>query len=158
MEEQRSLPKSIDYTDVLPQSVPAVARRKKFYPVNGTAFSAGGTREIRVPIHSTNGMLDPLQSYIEFEVENTSGAHTLGPDIGGGNVYFEEIRIEQGGRVLTKTTNFNRLHSAILAPCKDHNKRKKYDSIVFTLPHKQFLKISMDSTKVTIDYLSIMLL
>ena len=129
MEEQRSLPKSIDYTDVLPQSVPAVAKRKKFYPVNGTTFNPGGTREIRVPIHSTNGMMDPLQSYIQFEIRNTDGAITFGPDLGGGSVYFEEIRIEQGGRVLTKTTNFNRLHSAILSPCQDHLEGKTYNSI-----------------------------
>ena len=71
MEEQRALPKSIDYSDVLPQSVPAVAKRKKFYPVNGATFTPAGTREIRVPIHSTNGMMDPLQSYIQFEIRNT---------------------------------------------------------------------------------------
>ena len=129
MEEQRALPKSIDYSDVLPQAVPAVAKRKKFYPVNGADFTCGTTREIRIPIHSSNGLMDCLQSYLEFEVFNDAAALSFAPDLGGGTSFFEEIRIEQGGRVLTKTNEFNRLHAAILSPCQDHFEAAGYQSI-----------------------------
>ena len=114
MELERSIPRSINYQDVLPVAVPAVARRKKFYPVNGTAFNHLGTNEIRVPIHSINSMLDPQHSYIEFFVEN-NGVRTVAFDLGGAHTFFDEIRVEQGGRVLAREQQHNRLHAAILS-------------------------------------------
>jgi len=114
MDLERSIPRSINYQDVLPVAVPAVARRRKFYPVNGTTFNFLGTNEIRVPIHSVNSMLDPQHSYIEFFIQN-NGARTVGFDIGGGHTLFDEIRLEQGGRVLAREDEHNRLHAGILS-------------------------------------------
>ena len=114
MELERSIPKSINYQDVLPVAVPAVARRKKFFPANGTVFNHTGSNEIRVEIGSTNSMLDPQHSYIEFFVDNQTG-QTIGFDLGGGHVMFKEIRVEQGGRVLAREQEHNRLHAAILS-------------------------------------------
>lgn len=114
MELERSIPKSINYQDVLPVAVPAVARRKKFYPANGTTFNHTGSNEIRVEIGSTNSMLDPQHSYIEFFVQNNT-AQTVGFDLGGGHVMFKEVRVEQGGRVLAREQEHNRLHAAILS-------------------------------------------
>ena len=82
MELTRSIPKSINYQDVLPVAVPAVARRKKFYPANGTTFNFTGSNEIRVEIGSPNTMLDAQHSYIEFFVQNNT-AQTIGFDLGG---------------------------------------------------------------------------
>ena len=117
--ESRSLPKSIDYSDVLPKAIPAVARRRKFYPQNGTSFNFIGTREIRIEIGSVNSLMDPSHSYLEFECRNTNGAATFGYDIGGGNCLFQNVRVEQGGRVLTEVREYHRLHSAILNYCQD---------------------------------------
>jgi len=114
MELERSIPRSINYQDVLPVAVPAVARRRKFYPVNGTTFNFLGTGEIRVPIHSVNSMLDPQHSYVEYFVFN-NGARTFGMDLGGAHTMFEEIRLEQGGRVLAREQNHARLHAGILS-------------------------------------------
>lgn len=114
MELERSIPKSINYQDVLPVAVPAVARRKKFYPANGTTFNFQGSNEIRVEIGSTNAMLDPQHSYIEFFVENNT-AQTVGFDLGGAHTMFREIRVEQGGRVIAREQEHNRLHAAILS-------------------------------------------
>ena len=114
MELERSIPKSINYQDVLPVAVPAVARRKKFYPANGTTFNHTGSNEIRVEIGSTNSMLDPQHSYVEFFVQNNT-AQTVGFDLGGGHVMFKEIRVEQGGRVIAREQEHNRLHAAILS-------------------------------------------
>tara|TARA_R100001440_G_scaffold56854_1_gene76647 strand:+ start:5370 stop:6875 length:1506 start_codon:yes stop_codon:yes gene_type:complete len=115
MEMERSIPKSIDFQDVLPVAVPAVARRRRFFPQGGSSgFSHQGTREIRIELGSVNSMLDPQHSYLEFLVENVSG-QTVGFDIGGGHVFFEEVRVEQAGRVLARETAHNRLHAGILS-------------------------------------------
>lgn len=114
MELTRSIPKSINYQDVLPVAVPAVARRKKFYPANGTTFNFTGSNEIRVEIGSPNSMLDAQHSYIEFFVQNNT-AQTIGFDLGGGHAMFREVRVEQGGRVIAREQEHNRLHAAILS-------------------------------------------
>ena len=75
---ERSIPKSINYQDVLPVAVPAVARRRRFFPANGTTFNALGSNEIRIEVGSTNALLDPQHSYLEFQITNTNGAQSLG--------------------------------------------------------------------------------
>ena len=118
--ESKSLPKNIDYSDVLPQSVPAIARRRKFYSSNGANFSFGGSRDIRIDIQSVNSMLDTTHSYLEFVIENKNAAGaTFGADVGGGAVFFDTLRIEQGGRVLSECQEFNRFNSAILSPAQE---------------------------------------
>ena len=69
----RKLPGSIDYSAVLPMSVPAMSRRRKFYPVNGGSFSSQGNSEIRIQISSQNALLDPAHSYLDFSVTNRTG-------------------------------------------------------------------------------------
>ena len=127
--ESRSLPKSIDYSDVLPKAIPAVARRRKFYPQNGTTFNAGGSREIRIDIHSVNSLMDPHASYLEVEVQNNNAAATFGIDIGGGHCLFETCRVEQGGRVLTEIQEYNRLHAAILNYTQDSTDSQRTASL-----------------------------
>ena len=113
---ERGIPKSIDYNDVLPVAVPAVARRRRFYPQGGASgFNAVGTREIRIEIGSVNCLLDVQHSYLEMFAENRSAAVNVGFDIGGGHVLFEEVRVEQAGRVLAREQEHNRLHAGILS-------------------------------------------
>jgi len=115
MEVARGIPKSIDYNDVLPVAVPAVARRRRFYPQGGASgFNALGTREIRIEIGSVNSLLDVQHSYLEMFAENRS-AQNVGFDIGGGHVLFDEVRVEQAGRVLAREQEHNRLHAGILS-------------------------------------------
>ena len=112
---ERGIPKSIDYNDVLPVAVPAVARRRRFYPQGGASgFNAQGTREIRIEIGSVNSLLDVQHSYLEMFAENRA-AQNIGFDIGGGHVLFDEVRVEQAGRVLAREQEHNRLHSGILS-------------------------------------------
>lgn len=118
--EDRSIPKSIDYQDVLPVAVPAVARRRRYYPQNGTIFNEVGSREIRIELSSTNAMLDPAHSYLEFFVFNLDGGGaTFGADLGGGHCLFDEIRVEQGGRVLAREQEHHRLHAGILSASQE---------------------------------------
>jgi hypothetical protein len=127
--ENRSLPKNIDYSDVLPQSVPAIQRRRKFYPANGATFSNKSNKQIRIEVSSANALLDPLNSYIEFDVRNNNGAITFGADIGGGAIFFDTLTIEQGGRVLSKCQEYNKLNSKILAMSQEQLGGKLQDSI-----------------------------
>ena len=115
MDMERGMPKSINYQDVLPVAVPAVARRRRFYPANGTTFNHVGTSEIRIEIGSVNSLLDPQHSYLELFVRNNNAARTLGFEIGGGHVLFDEVRVEQAGRVLAREQSHNRLHAGILS-------------------------------------------
>tara|TARA_R110000787_G_scaffold45350_1_gene110637 strand:- start:836 stop:2344 length:1509 start_codon:yes stop_codon:yes gene_type:complete len=125
---ERSIPKSINYQDVLPVAVPAVARRRRFYPANGTNFNAGGTSEIRIEIGSVNSLLDTQHSYLEMFILNSS-VNTVGFDIGGGHVMFSEIRVEQAGRVLAREQSHNRLHAAILSTTQVNTDGQTSESI-----------------------------
>ena len=122
------LPGSINYQDILPVAVPAVARRRRFYPQNGTAFNAAGSSEIRIELPSQNSMLDPIHSYLEFNVTNTSGFN-FGADIGGGHIFFDEVSVEQGGRVLARQQAHNRLHAGILSVAQVNDNGAQTESI-----------------------------
>lgn len=63
--------------------------------------------------------MDATHSYLEFECRNTNAAATFGYDIGGGNCLFQNMRVEQGGRVITEIREYHRLHSAILNYSQD---------------------------------------
>ena len=119
---ERKMPSSIDYSDVLPLSVPAVSRRRKFFPVNGGEFSDIGNNEIRIPIHSTNALLDVEHSYLDFTLTNNNiaagnpGAVNFSPDLGGAAMFFSRVRVEQQGKVLSDTQEYNRLMASVLNP------------------------------------------
>lgn len=109
------MPSTIDYSRMLPLSIPAMASRRKFFPSNGSTFSRQGNRQIRIEIGHPSALLDASHSYLEIRLSNT-GAQTFGMDLGGANCLFENIRLEQGGKLLSYTQASNRLHSAILSP------------------------------------------
>ena len=114
---ERKLPSTIDYSDVLPMSVPAVSRRRKFYPVNGGEFAAQALNEIRIPLDSQTALCDVDHSYLQFTVTNTNAAATLSLDAGGAAMFWSRVRIEQAGKVLSDTNEYNRLMASVLNPC-----------------------------------------
>ena len=109
------MPSTIDYSRMLPLSIPAMASRRKYYPSNGSTFSRQGNRQIRIEIAHPSALLDPTHSYVQLKLNN-AGAQTFGMDLGGANCLFESVRVEQGGKLLSYTQASNRLHSAILSP------------------------------------------
>ena len=113
--EPRVMPSTIDYSTMLPLSIPAMAQRRKYFPSNGSTFSAAGNRQIRIEIAHPSALLDATHSYLEFAVNN-AGGQTFGLDTGGANCFFDSIRVEQGGKLLSYVQGNNRLHSAILSP------------------------------------------
>tara|TARA_R110000824_G_scaffold57212_1_gene155821 strand:- start:604 stop:2076 length:1473 start_codon:yes stop_codon:yes gene_type:complete len=126
--EPRVMPSTIDYSSMLPLSIPAMASRRKFFPSNGSTFSRQGNRQIRIEIGHPSALLDPSHSFLELRVSN-SGAQTFGLDLGGANCFFENIRVEQGGKILSYTQASNRLHSAILAPVQTSSEGISTESV-----------------------------
>ena len=117
------LPRSIDYGAHLPVGVPAIQRRRRFYPTTGATFGPGQIEEIRIDLESANQLLDPANSYLDFEVVNNDIAQSVGFDCSD-QVFFDTIRIEQGGRVLSRVTGYNRLNCTALSMCQtNHNGR-----------------------------------
>lgn len=128
MEEPRVMPSTIDYSRMLPLSIPAMASRRKFFPSNGSTFSRQGNNQIRIEVAHPSALLDPTHSYLELKVTN-NGAQTFGMDLGGANCLFKSIRLEQGGKSLSYTQESHRLHSAILAPVQTTSEGNATESI-----------------------------
>ena len=115
----RQLPSTIDYSRVLPLSIPAIAKRHRYFAQNGANFNFTGTREIRIPVSSQSALLDAAHSFLEFEVvNNAAGGATFGPDLAGGMNFFARASLEQGGKVLSRCDEIGRLHASVLAPCQ----------------------------------------
>tara|TARA_R110002020_G_scaffold6200_2_gene25897 strand:- start:962 stop:2407 length:1446 start_codon:yes stop_codon:yes gene_type:complete len=116
---ERQLPSTIDYSSILPLSIPAIAKRHKFYPQNGSNFTRATTSEIRIQVSSQNALLDASHGYLEFELLNQSAAGlTFGMDLAGGMGVFDRVAIEQGGKVLSECLDANRLYASVLNPCQ----------------------------------------
>eukprot|EP01043_Picozoa_sp_COSAG02_P127315 COSAG02_NODE_64668_length_260_cov_0.590062_1_plen_73_part_10 len=68
--EGRVLPKTLDYTDVLPLAVESRSRRRTFFPINGQSFQSGGANIIRIDL-SADALLDTQHSYLRFTMKPT---------------------------------------------------------------------------------------
>ena len=112
---ERVLPKTIDYTDVLPLAVESKSRRRTFFPSNGATFNSDGNNIIRIDI-SADALLDTQHSYLRFT--NTFAAATAGIDFAGGHSFIRRLRIEQSGTILEDIQNYNKLMGGIVLPCQ----------------------------------------
>ncbi len=127
---ERVLPKTLDYTDVLPLAVESRARRRTFFPVNGQSFTSDGANIIRIDL-SADALLDTQHSYLRFDF--TPVGQTCGIDSAGGHAFIRRLRIEQSGVVLEDINAYNRLMGAIVLPCQsgtDHNKERSITEFV----------------------------
>lgn len=122
--EGRVLPKTLDYTDVLPLAVESRSRRRTFFPINGQSFQSGGANIIRIDL-SADALLDTQHSYLRFTMKPT--ATTCGIDYAGGHGFIKRLRVEQSGVVLEDINSYNRLMGAVVMPCmsgEDHKKER----------------------------------
>ena len=122
--EGRVLPKTLDYTDVLPLAVESRSRRRTFFPINGQTFQSGGANIIRIDL-SADALLDTQHSYLRFTM--TPQTRACGIDYAGGHAFVKRLRVEQSGVVLEDISNYNRLMGAIVLPCQsgsDHTKER----------------------------------
>jgi hypothetical protein len=127
---ERVLPKTLDYTDVLPLAVESRARRRTFFPVNGQSFASDGANIIRIDL-SADALLDTQHSYLRFNFTPTT--NKVGMDFSGGHGFIKRLRIEQSGVVLEDINSYNRLMGAIVLPCQsghDHHKERSITEFV----------------------------
>jgi hypothetical protein len=112
---ERVLPKTIDYTDVLPLAVESKARRRTFFPTNGQSFTDNTNNIVRIDI-SADALLDTQHSYLRFT--NTFAANAAGVDFAGGHSFIRRLRVEQSGTILEDIQNYNKLMGGIVLPCQ----------------------------------------
>ena len=118
---ERVLPKTLDYTDVLPLAVESRSRRRTFFPINGQTFASGGANIIRIDL-SADALLDTQHSYLRFDF--SPKVTTCGIDTTGGHAFIKRLRIEQSGVVLEDINSYNRLMGAIILPCQSDDTHK----------------------------------
>ena len=121
---ERVLPKTLDYTDVLPLAVESRSRRRTFFPVNGATFNSAGANIIRIDL-SADALLDTQHSYLRFDF--TPNTRSCGFDTAGGHAFIRRIRVEQSGTVLEDINAYNRLMGGIVLPCQsgiDHHRER----------------------------------
>ena len=123
---ERVLPKTLDYTDVLPLAVESRARRRTFFPVNGQTFASDGANVIRIDI-SADSLLDTQHSYLRFTFK--AKAQSCGIDYAGGHAFIRRLRIEQSGTVLEDINSYNRLMGAIVLPCQSSDEHHEERTI-----------------------------
>jgi hypothetical protein len=130
MSVERVLPKTIDYTDVLPLAVESRSRRRTFFPTNGATFNSDGNNIVRIDI-SADALLDTQHSYLKFDVEmsDAAGAITSGVDPAGGHAFFSRLRVEQSGTILEDIQQYNRLMGAVVLPCQESSDASSVRSI-----------------------------
>jgi hypothetical protein len=130
MSVERVLPKTIDYTDVLPLAVESRSRRRTFFPTNGATFNSNGNNIIRIDI-SADALLDTQHSYLKFDVEmsDAAGAITSGVDPAGGHAFFSRLRVEQSGTILEDIQQYHRLMGAIVLPCQESGEANSIRSL-----------------------------
>tara|TARA_Y100001937_G_scaffold128649_3_gene206489 strand:+ start:1011 stop:2393 length:1383 start_codon:yes stop_codon:yes gene_type:complete len=124
MSVERVLPKTLDYTDVLPLAVESKSRRRTFFPNNGDTFASNGANIIRIDL-SADALLDTQHSYLVFTFRQENIAQTCGFDYAGGHSFIRRLRIEQSGTVLEDIQNYNKLMGAIVLPCQSTSEHKK---------------------------------
>ena len=121
---ERVLPKTLDFTDVLPLAVESRSRRRTFFPTNGATFNSGGANIIRIDL-SADSLLDTQHSYLKFDFKPL--LQSCGVDTAGGHAFIRRIRVEQSGTVLEDINSYNRLMGAVVLPCQsgaDHHKER----------------------------------
>ena len=123
MSVERVLPKTLDYTDVLPLAVESKSRRRTFFPTNGATFQSDAANIIRIDL-SADALLDTQHSYLVFTFTQGNG-QTCGFDYAGGHAFIKRLRIEQSGTVLEDIQNYNVLMGAIVLPCQSTAEHKK---------------------------------
>lgn len=120
------LPKSVDYLDVLPKSVPSERKRRKYYPANGTQYELGQT--IIIEVSDSRHFLDVTNSYLQMTVTNNTGVN-VGLDYGGASVLIKNLKVQQAGNTIMNIQEYNRLVCGILAPATNGHKMSAQRSL-----------------------------
>ena len=120
------LPKSVNYLDTLPKAVPSERKRKNFFAANGTQYRPGQTMIIEVS--DGRAFLDPHNSFLRFTVTN-QGANNMVPELGGGQAFIRNFRVQQNGNTIMNIQAYNRLYCGIIAPTTGGNQWRAATSV-----------------------------
>jgi len=108
-------PNSVNYGDQLPLGIEAKSNRRLFFPSTGDSYASNGTNIIRITLNA-DSMLDTSQSYLKFDLKNTTDTDAVSFDLG--QPVISRLVISSGGVVLEDIQHYNHLVGGILAPAQ----------------------------------------
>jgi hypothetical protein len=109
---QVAAPSSVNYSNQLPLGIESKSHRRLFFPSTGDKYSPTGTNIARIDLNY-DGMLDTSQSYLMFNLKNTS-TKKIKQDLG--QPLIKRLTISSGGVVLEDIQHYNQLLGGILIP------------------------------------------
>jgi|TARA_R110002050_G_scaffold32181_1_gene82944 hypothetical protein len=107
-----SAPNSVNYGDQLPLGIEAKSQKRLFFPTTGDTYTPGSNTICRIDVNY-DGLLDTQQSFLEFDLQNTS-ANTCSFDLG--QPVIKKLTISSGGVVLEEIHDYNSLIAGVLLP------------------------------------------
>lgn len=120
-----SAPKSVLYGDQLPLGLEAKATKKLFFPTTGETYTPSGNKTIRIDVNY-DGMLDTQQSFLQFKLQNKSGAGRVASfDLG--QSLIKKLTISSGGVVLEEIQDYNSLYANVLLPAQGGPQTLQYE-------------------------------
>lgn len=108
-------PNSVNYGDQLPLGIEAKSNRRLFFPSTGDSYASNGTNIIRITLNA-DSMLDTSQSYLKFDLKNTTTTDAVSFDLG--QPVISRLVVSSGGVVLEDIQHYNHLVGGILAPAQ----------------------------------------
>ena len=112
MSQSVSAPNSVNYGDQLPLGIEAKSQKRLFFPTTGDVYTPDSNTICRIDVNY-DGLLDTQQSFLEFDLQNTS-ANTCSFDLG--QPVIKKLTISSGGVVLEEIHDYNSLVAGILLP------------------------------------------
>lgn len=109
-----SAPNSVNYGDQLPLGIEAKSQKRLFFPTTGDTYTPNSNTICRIDVNY-DGLLDTQQSFLEFDLTNTS-ANTCSFDLG--QPVIKKLTISSGGVVLEEIHDYNALVAGILLPAQ----------------------------------------
>ena len=127
---ERVAPAALNYDNILPLAIESRSNRREFRPNNGATFSnATGATHIRIDVNA-DSMLDPLNSYLEVSVNNTTGGNNKLGLCPFGPAFIQRLRIESGGVVIEDIDEYSRLYAMTsLCQCPKEYLSKNYNAM-----------------------------
>lgn len=112
MSQSVSAPNSVNYGDQLPLGIEAKSQKRLFFPTTGDTYTPDSNTICRIDVNY-DGLLDTQQSFLEFDLTNTS-PNTCSFDLG--QPVIKKLTISSGGVVLEEIHDYNALVAGVLLP------------------------------------------
>jgi len=124
MSQNVSAPNSVNYGDQLPLGIEAKSQKRLFFPTTGDTYTPDSNTICRIDVNY-DGLLDTQQSFLEFDLQNTS-INTCSFDLG--QPVIKKLTISSGGVVLEEIHDYNALVAGILLPAQAGTQNIHYES------------------------------